>query len=94
MQPVRFVGVDGPRWFVRALFGGRAAREPEAAAPLEAVLRAVVVVRGTDPMAPGDALALHVPSRCRRACPATPRGADERPPLRCRPARPEITEIR
>jgi len=96
MQPVRFVGVDGPRWFVRALFGGRAAREPEAAAPLEAVLRAVVVVRGTDPMAPGDALALHVPGEVpegmsRNAAPEAP---DERPPLTMPARGPEITEIR
>ena len=45
MQPVRFVGIDGPRWFVRALFGGAAARDHDAAVPLEAVLRATVVVR-------------------------------------------------
>jgi hypothetical protein len=93
MQPVRFVGVDGPRWFVRALFSGRAARDREAAAPLEAVLRATVVVRGGDPMAPGDPLPLHVPD-------ALPQGMsrtdvpDERPPLTMPERGPEITEIR
>ena len=61
MQPVRFVGIDGPRWFVRGLFAGAASREGDAAAALEAVLRATVVVRGYDPMAPGDPLPLHVP---------------------------------
>jgi len=61
MQPVRFVGIDGPRWFVRGLFSGPAARQAADAAPLEDVLRAIVVVRGNDPMAPGDPLALHVP---------------------------------
>ena len=61
MQPVRFVGVDGPRWFVRGLFSGPAARQAAAAEPLEDVLRASVVVRGGDPMAPGDPLMLHVP---------------------------------
>ena len=68
MQPVRFVGVDGPRWFLRGLFSGPAAREGGAAAPLEAVLRATVVVRGGDPMAPGDPLAAARPdARCPRA---------------------------
>ncbi len=28
-QPVRFVGIDGPRWFLRAVFLGRAAVEPD-----------------------------------------------------------------
>jgi hypothetical protein len=95
MQPVRFVGVDGPRWFVRGLFSGAAARETAAAAPLEAVLRACVVVRGSDPMAPGDPLPLHVPTE-------VPEGMAQRddeasggrrtlpPPERG----PEITEIR
>lgn len=91
MQPVRFVGVDGPRWFVRALFAGRAAREPEAAAGLEAVLRATVVVRGSDPMAPGDPLPLHVPGQLPPGMSST---AEERPTLTMPERGPEITEIR
>jgi hypothetical protein len=96
MQPVRFVGIDGPRWFVRALFGGRAAREAEAAAGLEAVLRASVVVRGTDPMAPGDALALRVPGEVPEGITRNgePEEIDERPPLTMPARGPEITEIR
>jgi hypothetical protein len=96
MQPVRFVGIDGPRWFVRALFGGRAARETEAAAGLEAVLRACVVVRGNDPMAPGDALELRVPGEVPEGI--TRNGEEEetdgRPPLSMPARGPEITEIR
>ena len=96
MQPVRFVGIDGPRWFVRALFGGRAARDAEAAAGLEAVLRASVVVRGTDPMAPGDPLSLRVPGEVPEGI--TRNGeveeTDERPPLTMPARGPEITEIR
>ena len=92
-QPVRFVGVDGPRWFLRGLFTGRAAREGGAAAPLEAAMRATVVVRGGDPMAPGDALPLSVPT-------AVPEGMsrgetpDRRTPLPPPERGPEITEIR
>jgi hypothetical protein len=60
-RPVRFAGVDGPRWFLRALFAGAAAADPAAAAPLEAVLREVVVVRGEQPMPPRDLLELRLP---------------------------------
>jgi hypothetical protein len=93
VQPVRFVGIDGPRWFLRGLFSGSAARDREAAAPLEAVLRATIVVRGGDPMAPGDAIPLSIPTE-------VPEGLDrsdgpaERPPLTMPERGPEITEIR
>ena len=92
MQPARFVGIDGPRWFLRALFHGAAARDRAAAAGLEAVLRATVVVRGNDPMAPGDPLGLHVPGELPQGMSRT---ADtERPPLSVPQRGPEITEIR
>lgn len=60
LQPVRFVGVDGPRWFLRGLFLGRAA-EPGASAELEQVFRDIVVVRGGEAMPPGEALAMRLP---------------------------------
>jgi hypothetical protein len=61
MRPVRFVGVDGSRWFLRGLFAGAAAADPAAAAPLEAVFREVVVIRGEQPMPPRDLLELRLP---------------------------------
>lgn len=57
----RFVGVDGPRWFLRGVFGGPAALDPEAAGPLEEVFRNVVVVRGEQPLPPRDLLQLRLP---------------------------------
>ena len=91
MTALRFAGVDGPRWFVRALFTGAAARDSAAAAPLEEVVRGCIVVRGSDPMAPGDALPLHVPT-------AVPDGMTRNggePDRLLPPERgPEITEIR
>lgn len=60
-QTSRVIGVDGPRWLLRATVLGRAAVEPEAAPPMEQSLRNVVVVRGSEPMAPREALALHLP---------------------------------
>jgi len=62
LRPVRFAGVDGPRWFLRGLFAGAAAADPAAAAPLEAVLREVVVVRGDHPVPPRDLLELRLPA--------------------------------
>jgi hypothetical protein len=61
VRPVRFVGVDGPRWFLRGLFAGPAADDPAAAAPLEAVFSQVVVVRGENPIPPRDLLELRLP---------------------------------
>ena len=60
-SPARFLGVDGPRWFLRAVLSGRAAIDPDAAEPLIDVVRATVVVRGDEPMAPRDLLPLTLP---------------------------------
>lgn len=67
MRPIRFVGVDGPRWFLRALLAGAAAADPAAAAPLEAVFSQVVVVRGEHPMPPRDLLELKLPAEAAAA---------------------------
>jgi hypothetical protein len=61
-QTSRVIGVDGPRWLLRATVLGRAAVEPEAAPPMEQSLRNVVVVRGSEPMAPRESLALRLPT--------------------------------
>jgi hypothetical protein len=60
-QTVRFVGVDGPRWFLRALFTGQGATDPARAAALEDALRNIVVVRGSAPMPVRDPLPLQLP---------------------------------
>lgn len=60
LQPARFVGVDGPRWFLRGLFLGSAA-EPGGSSSLEDTFRDLVVVRGDEAMAPGDAIAMKLP---------------------------------
>lgn len=59
--PARFLGVDGPRWFLRALLTGPAATHPAQAAVLEEALHAVVVDRGTEPMPVREALSLRLP---------------------------------
>jgi len=62
-RPARFLGVDGPRWFLRGMMSGPAATSPEAGAPLEAAFRGVVVVRGTGPMPVRDPLPLTLPAQ-------------------------------
>jgi hypothetical protein len=61
LAPARFLGVDGPRWFVRAMVQGQAATDPTADADLVAAFAQVVVVRGGDAMAVRDALPLRLP---------------------------------
>jgi len=67
MRLVRFVGVDGPRWFVRGLFTGPAADGGDEADLLEEVFRDVVVVRGEHPVPPREILELRLPPEARQA---------------------------
>ena len=60
LQPVRFVGVDGPRWFLRGLFLGAAA-DAGGSPELEQVFRDIVVVRGDEAMPMGEALPMRLP---------------------------------
>jgi hypothetical protein len=57
----RFIGVDGPRWFLRGVISGQALADPEAAARVEELFRSIVVVRGNTPMPPRDLIPLLVP---------------------------------
>ena len=60
-QPMRFVGIDGPRWFLRAVLTGPAAGDEQAAEPFLQVLRSSVVVRGEDARPPREMLTLTLP---------------------------------
>ncbi|MGI5327469.1 DUF3710 domain-containing protein [Actinomadura nitritigenes] len=60
-QIIRFLGVDGPRWFLQAVVQGAAIEDEEQWQVLEDVLRGVVVVRGDAPMPPRDLLELQIP---------------------------------
>jgi hypothetical protein len=59
--PVRFVGIDGPRWFLRALFAGAVTTDRAKAAAFEKVLRDVIVVRGSEPLPVRDPVPLRLP---------------------------------
>ena len=88
-RPARFIGHDGPRWFLRGVVSGKAAVDVEAAKELEAVFGGTVVLRGDDARPPRDLLALTLPgdgAPVEETEPATP---DLDPLTRG----PEITEI-
>jgi hypothetical protein len=57
----RFIGVDGPRWFLRGVIAGEGAVDQAAAVKIEELFRSVVVVRGKTPMPPRDLIPLHMP---------------------------------
>jgi len=58
----RFVGVDGPRWFLRGVIAGEALTNPDAATKIEDLFRSIVVIRGNTPMPPRDLIPLHMPA--------------------------------
>jgi hypothetical protein len=67
LEPIRFLGVDGPRWFLRGMIRGPAARRPDLARPFEELFADVVVVRGDHPAPPGDLLEIRLPEDMRQA---------------------------
>ena len=89
--PARFLGVDGPRWFLRGVISGRAAVEDTKAEPLLQVFRDTVVVRGQDPMAPRELLTLTLPTEAQPVEAPDEPSAPELNPLE---RGPEITEVR
>ncbi len=62
LRVARFIGVDGPRWFLRGVIGGAAASDVDAAAKVEELFRSIVVVRGNVPMPPRDLIPLKMPA--------------------------------
>ncbi|WP_353508866.1 DUF3710 domain-containing protein [Intrasporangium sp.] len=60
-MPARFIGFDGPRWFLRAVVSGRAAIDDAAAADVHDVIRTTVIDRGDEARPPRELLALRLP---------------------------------
>lgn len=96
-QPARFVGADGPRWFVRLVISGKGAVEASVARPLLDLMREIVIVRGDEARAPRELLPLSLPKETpqmqRKAEVEDEAGpaADDLKPFE---RGPEITEIR
>ncbi|WP_209372501.1 DUF3710 domain-containing protein [Brevibacterium renqingii] len=89
-RAMRFAGIDGPRWFVRAVFSGKAVTDDEVRAELSALFRGVVVDRGQEAMAPRELIALTAPQVDGDA------GEDKKDEDELNPFErgPEITEVR
>ena len=62
---VLFLGVDGPRWFLRGALSGPSASDSAARTPMLELFRGIVVARGTGPIPPRDLIPLVVPDAMR-----------------------------
>jgi hypothetical protein len=98
LQPIRFLGVDGPRWFLRGVITGPAAVDPAAAAAFEEIFAGLVVVRGDHPVPPRELLEITLPEEARKAMEEQMAAAGEEQrfsePLNPFDRGPEITETR
>jgi Protein of unknown function (DUF3710) len=65
-QPLRFLGVDGPRWFLRGLISGPAALDAALARPLEDIFAEVVIVRGEHAVPPRQPLEIRLPQEAQQ----------------------------
>ncbi|MFG6191265.1 DUF3710 domain-containing protein [Nonomuraea sp. JJY05] len=87
-RPARYLGIDGPRWFLLAVISGKAALDEAVAAAYIDFVKDVVVVRGSEPMAREEPIPLRRPNE------QAGEKADERPGLNPFKRGPEISEIR
>jgi hypothetical protein len=94
-QPLRFLGADGPRWFLRGLISGPAAVDRNMARPLEEIFAGVVVVRGDHAAPPETPLEIQLPEEARQAFEDQAQAESEQSGMPNPFERgPEITEIR
>lgn len=68
-QPSRIIGINGPRWMLRATLLGRPAMDDQVAAAWEDTLASVVVRRGEHAMPVGDPLPVVLPPDARKVSP-------------------------
>jgi hypothetical protein len=61
IRTLRFIGVDGPRWFLRGTIEGAALTDVAIESAIESLFRSVVVNRGVSAMPPGEMLELAMP---------------------------------
>ena len=65
-QPSRIIGINGPRWMLRASFLGRPAIDPDNTADWEDALAQVAVRRGSQAMPVGQPLPVVLPDNARK----------------------------
>jgi Protein of unknown function (DUF3710) len=95
-QPLRFIGVDGPRWFLRGLISGPAAVDAALARPLEEVFAEVVVVRGEHAVPPRQPLEIRLPAEAQQLLEGQLEAEEQQDGMPTNPFErgPEITETR
>ncbi|MER5997449.1 DUF3710 domain-containing protein [Nonomuraea angiospora] len=87
-RPARYLGIDGPRWFLLAVISGKAALDEAVAAAYIDFVKDVVVVRGSEPMAREEPIPLRRPNE------QAGETGDDRPGFNPFKRGPEISEIR
>jgi hypothetical protein len=70
-QPSRIIGINGPRWMLRATLLGRPATDPDGSTAWEDTITLVAVRRGGAAMPVGDLLPVTLPDNARRIEPPT-----------------------
>lgn len=93
--PALFAGIDGRRWFLRAVYSGAPAIDDEARARYDECIRSIVVTRGDEPRAPREMLPLRMPDEQAATGPVE-LDEDGTPTDDLKPFErgPEITEVR
>jgi len=92
-QSLRFMGADGPRWFLRGLISGPAATDSQLALPFEEIFADVVVVRGDHAEPPRKPLEIRLPDEARQVL-ESQLGSEDPNLLNPFERGPEITETR
>lgn len=69
-QTSRVIGINGPRWLLRATLIGEPARNPEESAEWEDVITKVAVRRGAQAMPVGEQLPISLPEGVRPVAPS------------------------
>jgi hypothetical protein len=94
LSPARFLGVDGPRWFLRGLVTGPAATDDAALTPLLEAFRMVAVDRGSEAMVVREPLPLRLPPDAMQAHEEAMQEEEAARGIAMPERGPEITETR
>ena len=62
IAPVRFLGVNGDRWYLRLVISGDGAITGERSREVDNVISQLVIHRGNDAMSPGEPLPIVLPA--------------------------------
>ncbi|TMR18369.1 DUF3710 domain-containing protein [Nonomuraea turkmeniaca] len=88
VRPARYLGIDGPRWFLLAVISGKGAHDEAVFGAFVDFIKDVVVVRGDEPMAREEPITLRRPNEQTSEQAEDPQGLN---PFK---RGPEISEIR